>query len=62
MEEGKVFTAKHIKSKKDWPTVKGRYFCNINGFDTICVLDPDLPEKSYMRNVRWYLTPYITPY
>jgi hypothetical protein len=46
-----------IKSKADWPKVKGTYFCNRSGFDTVMELDPDLPEKSYMREIRWYLQP-----
>jgi NTP pyrophosphatase (non-canonical NTP hydrolase) len=50
------FEKVYIKSKADWPE-KGTYFCCRSGFMTIQELDNNLSEKSYMREIDWYLRP-----
>lgn len=57
LEEGQLLEVVYIRSKEDWPKVKGTYFCNRSGFNTVMEMDPDLPEKSFMREIRWYLQP-----
>ena len=59
--KAKTYITVYINSKSDLPKEKGTYFCNKSGFDTVMTLDPDLPEKSYQREVRWYLKPVETP-
>jgi hypothetical protein len=46
-----------IKGKADLPKTAGEYFCNRNGFMTVQKLSPNLPEKSFQREIRWYLQP-----
>ena len=46
-----------IKSKDDLPKEKGDYFCCRSGFMTVQELTPGLLEKSYQREIRWYLQP-----
>jgi hypothetical protein len=43
-----------VKSKDDFPE-KGQYFCNRSGFMSVQDLRNDLPEKSFQREIRWYL-------
>ena len=45
-----------IKTEADLPKEKGDYFCNRSGFNTFQHLMTTL-EKSYMREIRWYLLP-----
>lgn len=54
LPEDELYRKVYIKSKEDWPE-KGEYFCNRVGFNTIQKLDKNLPDKSYMREIRWYL-------
>ena len=55
-----------INSPKDYPKEDGEYFCNRSGYMTVQKLLSNPPEKSYMREIRWYLQPideteYVDP-
>jgi hypothetical protein len=45
-----------IKSEADCPKEEGEYFCNRSGFNTVQHLMTTL-DKSYMREIRWWLKP-----
>lgn len=49
-----------IKSEADYPKVKGTYFFNRSGFESVQELIPYDGTKSYMREIRWYLAPVKT--
>jgi hypothetical protein len=51
-----LFKKVFIKSEADLPKDEGVYFCNRSGFNSILHLMTTL-EKSYMREIRWYLLP-----
>jgi hypothetical protein len=57
MEEGQLLIVVYVRSSKDLPKTKGIYFCCRSGFMTVQEIDPSLPEKSYLREIRWYLQP-----
>lgn len=59
-EEGEYFRKVIVNSKDDLPE-EGDYFCNRNGFNSVQFLSNKLPEKSFMREIRWYLLPVSEP-
>ena len=44
-----------IREQSDLPKEEGEYFCNRSGFKSVQRISPDLPIKSYIREIRWYL-------
>jgi len=55
MKTGKTYKQIFIESNDDLPKEDGYYFCNRNGFNSYQRLLHDPPDKSYMREIRWYL-------
>lgn len=51
----KRFKQVFVTSVDDLPKEAGTYFCNRSGFMTVQKFTPNPPEKSWMREIRWYL-------
>ena len=55
--ETETFEKVIIKSEADYPKTEGSYFACRSGLLTVIDFKKDLPDKSWMREVRWYLRP-----
>jgi hypothetical protein len=55
-EETPLYRKVVINSTDDYPK-DGEYFCNRNGFNSVQKLFKNPIEKSFMREIRWYLLP-----
>ena len=56
-----VYKRVYIKTADDLPEKEGDYFCCRGGFLTVQRLSRYVPEKSFMREIRWYLLPVHLP-
>ena len=50
-----------VNGPEDLPKEDGTYFCCRNGFLTVQDIKVNLPEKSWLREIRWYLQPIEEP-
>lgn len=57
MKTDEFFQKILLEKKEDLPEKEDNYFCCRSGFETVQHLNPNLPEKSYQREISWYLQP-----